>query len=387
MYSLPSSFDEQSVAVHGAAAGLDDASLAILRDLTRRIATDVQLREPASTLHHVLFHTDDNFAPAVNHADRAFGADAGVLHALLVLDSMRLVGERQAARGVPANIAQAIRDRFGGAWLREGMRQGNIGLTYWNPEWVRISASGDLVRLGRLEFLPLAWKQPFRVYTHASSGEVVVLALPGQRFTDEGLLVGDTTWDAMFEETDDAIIGTPVSPHGIALPRLVRLPKAEWNLALTNGDAVLDMHVPGEGALSIPVLRDAMAEAVPFFERFYPDHHFVAYVCDSWLFSPQLADLLGPASNIVRWQREGYMVPSHNDQSDFLAFTFGSNSIDLLTAPRDTRLRRAVIDHLAAGKTLCCGRSILLRPDLERFGTQPYQGPSSEAIDRLTFAM
>ncbi len=125
MYSLPSSFDEQSVAVHGAAAGLDDASLAILRDLTRRIATDVQLREPASTLHHVLFETDDDFAPAVKHADRAFGADAGVLHALLVLDSMRLVGERQSARGIPANIAQAIRDRFGGAWLREGMDRVN----------------------------------------------------------------------------------------------------------------------------------------------------------------------------------------------------------------------------------------------------------------------
>ncbi len=191
----------------------------------------------------------------------------------------------------------------------------------------------------------------------------------------------------MFEETDDAIIGTPVSPRGVALPRLVRLPKAEWNLALTNGDAVLDMHVPGEGILSIPMLRDAMAEAVPFFERFYPDHHFAAYICDSWLFSPQLADLLGTASNIVRWQREGYMVPGDSDQRDFLAFTFGSNTIDLPTAPRDTRLRRAVIDHLAAGKTLCCGRYILLRPDLERFGTQPYLGSSSDAIDRLTVAM
>jgi hypothetical protein len=49
-------------------------------------------------------------------------------------------------------------------------------------------------------------------------------------------------------------------------------------------------------------------------------------------------------------------------------------------APRDTRLRRALIAHLEQGQRLCCGRYLFLREDLPRFGTQPYRDASAHAI-------
>ena len=64
-------------------------------------------------------------------------------------------------------------------------------------------------------------------------------------------------------------------------------------------------------------------------------------------------------------------------------FMFGSAAIDLATAPQDTRLRRAIIAHLAAGGALRSGRYLLLRADLSRFGTQPYRQASEQAIARL----
>jgi hypothetical protein len=136
---------------------------------------------------------------------------------------------------------------------------------------------------------------------------------------------------------------------------------------------VLDLHIPGEGALTLDAIRDALVQAEPFFDHYHPDHKFVAYVCGSWLFSPQLETMLTSDSNILRWQHEGYLFPSDAGVDSFLTFTFGSGSIDIATAPRDTRLQRAVIAHLERGETLRCGSYLLLRRDLGRFGSQPYR--------------
>jgi hypothetical protein len=93
--------------------------------------------------------------------------------------------------------------------------------------------------------------------------------------------------------------------------------------------------------------------------------------------------MLPPESNIVRWQHEGYLFPADDDEGSFLLFTFGSTTIDLATAPQDTRLRRAIIAYLAGGGELRSGRYLLLRSDLGRFGTQPYRQASEQALARL----
>jgi hypothetical protein len=213
---------------------------------------------------------------------------------------------------------------------------------------------------------------PFRAYTHTRTQEVIVLAESGWRFADDGSTIGDLTWASALIEDSDAITGTPITPRGAALRTPVRLSRDEWQLALGPGDPVLDMHIPAEGALTLDALREALAQAEPFFDHYYPERKFVAYVCSSWLFSPQLEMLVGADSNIVRWQREGYLMPDGGGVEDFLTFTFGARSIDLTTAPRDTRLRRAVIAHVERGGTLYCGNYLLLRRDLGRFGSQPY---------------
>ena len=136
---------------------------------------------------------------------------------------------------------------------------------------------------------------------------------------------------------------------------------------------MLDLHIPAEGALTLDAIRDALAQAEPFFDHYYPEQKFAAYVCSSWLFSPQLETMLASDSNILRWQHEGYLLPSDSGSDDFLTFTFGARSIDIATAPRDTRLRRAVIAHLDRGELLRCGGYLLLRRDLGRFGSQPYR--------------
>jgi hypothetical protein len=374
----PPFLDDGEIARGGAIAGLDDGSLRVLRDLAARIRADPQLARAAVAAHHAVFDTEEPFEEAVAAADAALGAEADLLHALYVLDSSRLVRERQAGRGVPTEMAPLITERHGASWLRDAAGRGRIGLENWSPDWLRMVASGNLHRLGRLEFYPCPWEPPFRAYKHRVTGELVVLADRGYRATEGEALPHALT------ETDDAVIGTPVSTRGVVLPHAVYLPRNDWNLVLAPGDPVIEIHVPDKDPLTIPALRDAMERAVAFFERYYPEHRFKAIVCDSWLFSPQLEAMLGEDSNILRWQREGYLMPGYSGQESFLQFTFGARSIDLDTAPRDTRLRRAIIDHLRGGGALITGFFLLLRRDLPRFGAQPYRPASDEAIARLS---
>lgn len=83
--------------------------------------------------------------------------------------------------------------------------------------------------------------------------------------------------------------------------------------------------------MTLESIRTAMLQAEPFFDHFYPGPPFLAYVCDSWLFSTQIEGMLGADSNIVRWQHEGYLYPSGGGPEDFLNFTFGAASIDVNT--------------------------------------------------------
>lgn len=379
----PAFLDEQQITRNAAEAGLDEAAIQTLCLLARRIAGDPRLRLIAGAAHHAVYETDTDFTEALRQADSALGAEADILHALFVLDTLRLVRQRQAARGVPGTISEAVNQRHGIAWLRGAAARGQIGIANWLPGWFRLVASGELYRLGRLEFAPEKWDYPFRAYTHVRTGEVIVLAEAGLGFVEDGALMHPSGWQTTLLETGDAITGTPIAPNGVALRQPVRLPRDEWQLALKAGDPVLDLHVPGEGALTIEALRDALAQAEPFFDHYHPDQRFVAYLCDSWLFSSQLEAMLGPESNIVRWQREGYLLPGEGGQEYFLEFTFGTREIDLVTAPRDTHLRRAVITHLEQGGSLRCGEYLLLRRDIGRFGSQPYREASMQAIKRL----
>jgi hypothetical protein len=151
------------------------------------------------------------------------------------------------------------------------------------------------------------------------------------------------------------------------------LPLSEWTAALRPGDWVLGLHIPDGPGLTLDAIKDAMREALAVFARHFPDRPApAAFVCDSWLFSTQLAEFLPPEANSVRWQREGFLLPVESGGEWMLRFVFGNTVIDTATAPRDTRLRRAILDHLAAGKTLRCGGYFLLARDLARFGEQPY---------------
>ena len=355
-------------------AELNVATTQAFLDFAAHVCANPNLLTQATTAHDCLYEGKGDCDESVAKAEAVFGDHARTLRGLMVLDSIRRVRQKQAARGVSADITRAILEHHPCGTLRDYVaKNGYAGADAWIWHWYRTVGSGDLYQLGRLEFFIEKFEYYFRVFAHTSTGEVVALLNAGHNFTDEGYMLGQTTWTSELHEDEEAIIGNPISPLGYAIHKPVRLPRDEWHQVLGPSDIVLEMHIPGDEPLTLESVRVALEKAGPFFDHFYPGLPFKAFVCDSWVFSTQLEDMLSADSNIVRWQREGYLFPNDIGRVDFLNFIFGAPTLDLATAPRDTRLHRAVIAQLEQGTELRGGGYLLLRRDLPRFGSQPYR--------------
>ena len=331
------------------------------------------------------------------------GPRAGTVNALLILLTIPLVASRQQANGVPAEITRAVNERHAIGWLRSLDDPGPVSVTDWHPLWFRTVASGRLYRAGRLEFEPIGFKHPFEVWRQRTGEATVLVAEDGVRLSADGFLTGqlssdpnsdpnsDQSWTSRRRQRDGALVANPVLPTGEVRRAPVRLPLADWHRVLARGGPVLDLHVPERTELSVTGLGDALHRAWELARQFHPEHHAAGFVCASWLFCPQLDDVLrtedgtpatGRDSRILRWQEEGYLFPDDAPDGSFLNWTFGARSIDPAVAPRDSRLRRGALRRLAAGEPLRSGGWLLLADDLARFGQRPYRDSSTATIIR-----
>ncbi|SCG67815.1 acyltransferase domain-containing protein [Micromonospora humi] len=120
------------------------------------------------------------------------------------------------------------------------------------------------------------------------------------------------------------------------------------------GDTI-GLHIPESGPMTPAAVDASLDAARAFFPRHFPDERHTEFSCGSWLLDPQLREYLPAGSNIIRFQRrftlEPYQEPDGIDADvEVLRFVFRTLSTPPDRLPRDTALRRAVLDHWAAGR-------------------------------------
>ena len=121
--------------------------------------------------------------------------------------------------------------------------------------------------------------------------------------------------------------------------------------AFREGDPALGIHIPESGPLTPEACDDAFAGAQPFFARHFSETPTRLGICTSWLLDPQLAEYLGPDSNVMRFQRRFQLVgEGHDGDADILRFVFHRIAPNVDDLPQRTTLERAVVAHLRAGK-------------------------------------
>ena len=123
----------------------------------------------------------------------------------------------------------------------------------------------------------------------------------------------------------------------------------EAGIDATPGTVVVETHIPEAGPLAADAVDASFAQAQSFFGAHFPELGTIRYAtCDSWLLDPQLSDIV-PGSNIARFgaRYRLFRTARESDQSA-LDFVFRAPTTPREQLPRDTRLQRGLLDHLAA---------------------------------------
>ena len=72
--------------------------------------------------------------------------------------------------------------------------------------------------------------------------------------------------------------------------------------------------------------------------------------------------------------RELYLIPWTSCGTDGFYFLFGRDYDKQETYPRDTSVRRAMLDELESGGSLRTGGMFFLAEHIDLFGQKPYRG-------------
>ena len=351
-----------------------------------RLPASLAVKALAWHYHHCLFETAGppydrggvfGTAGSWPSLEGALHEDAGMFYLLVLLSGLPTMKAVHDAHSVPAEVRRdTLLDLT--LWLDQ-MRQRRPsaawGLTPYNIGWLAHHFRGDLYRLGRLQFQFASFWGRLRAFRHITTGAVLALSEEGVGYDERGQPApAPAAWQASLTITDEGARGSPILPTGRAVNHEVFLPTAEWRQALAPRDPGVNIHIPAGEPMTPQRCGDSFRQAVGFFPRHFPDRPFIAFCCGSWILNGQLEEWLPPTSNLVRFQREVYLFPIRLSLETLLDRVFGGAPPDLAKAPRDTALRRAILDHLLAGKAFRpTGGGCFLFPEDLDWGREVYR--------------
>lgn len=298
-----------------------------------------------------------------------WGAWARLFQALIVLGSVPETRRRHQLRGIPDAIT---RETFNDVarWMDTYQEtHGCFGFTSAN--WDFNHVSGRLFELGRLQFGRSINDLPFHYFVDGAGG-VTALAADALRFrpdgqflsADKGAEKSGPQFVSEFEINDKVAIGHAVNARGAVEVKKTTLALDRWRRVLEPFSPVIDVHIPAGAPLDDAACAAAFKQAAEFFPRYFPEHVFAGYTCTSWLMDPQLADRLPASANTVKFLRRFHWLPAQGG-NDFQTFerVFGGY-VDVATAPRDTSMKRAVLEYVEAGGRWRSASGVILRAEI-----------------------
>ena len=370
----------------GAWTDLTPEAIADCIETASRIAADPDLQLLAWHTHRRLFLLDRP-NPNTWPADiSGLGELSGAFYLLMALSGIPSMEAFHQDHGIPEDITR-LNCRDIPIWAKEYKTLGEPtdhgfehtftparwGLHRRGLSWIVRSLRGEILRIGRLQFIHAPYRSEYRAYRRIADGTVRVVSEAGQSFTPEGWKANaedENAWTSEFTENDQQVRATPVHPTGKAEFAAVTLDKQEWTSILSPGDPILEIHIPEDGPMDFDACGACLEEIARDFSRYFPDKTFKAFVCGSWLLDPQFQDGMGAGSNICRFQRECYLYPigpGGGRSGFFRMFT----SDDIASLPRDTTMRRTYLDLLDKGG-LWRGGGMMLFPEDLNWGDQVY---------------
>lgn len=117
------------------------------------------------------------------------------------------------------------------------------------------------------------------------------------------------------------------------------------------GEKCIAVHIPQGEKLDYAGVLDSFKKADAFFTKFYPEYRYRAYNVVTWLLNPELEEVLGKESNIVRFGKLFTLLgrAPDNDMNERRVFGYGKDRASY--APRNA-LQVYTLNRINAGLPL-----------------------------------
>lgn len=282
--------------------------------------------------------------------------------ALIAVAGLREMVCRHRRRRIPADITGATaRD------LERRMKDSRVKGGEWGFDrlrWMGNHVHRNLLEIGRLQFLPAAYRAPYRVYTaRGRDGQSTAFPQGGLVCSEEGWMEkGARGFTTHFSVETGEICGNPVDPKSGRIQKdLERLDANEHDLRLSPESQVLHVHIPSGARLSAAACEESLREAGRVFNLYFPEISWAGWTCTSWLLDREVAECLPPDSNIVAFGKLFSPLATPNTDSRQIMERVLGSTADWRHFQPQTSLQKAVIQHLAAGRSFRTTSGFILR--------------------------
>ncbi|MGE3528749.1 MAG: ATP-binding cassette domain-containing protein [Methyloceanibacter sp.] len=268
---------------------------------------------------------------------------------------------RRTAKGLdPQHTEATLADL--GVWARHFLKRGRFhGITLETLRWAQRYLTGDLTRIGAVQFDIAKFTGDVRAYRHPSTRELSVVSLEGKVIDKNGNL---TDREQSYEG---------------------------FELALEPGAPMLEIHFPENARITLKGVGQAIKEALAFYARWKPDLMPRGVFGTGWELDPQIAALLPRNLGLHGIQQGGQLYPCKSSEPSVIRRLFGPDvtraKLSALPRAQLNSLQLAIVDLLKDPEAILGSRgAFFLREDFERryrevFGEDPADDVAPQDFD------
>lgn len=115
-----------------------------------------------------------------------------------------------------------------------------------------------------------------------------------------------------------------------------------------DNEKTVHLHIPSNSDISIKNCKKSLIEFITFTSEYFPEKRY-PIVCNSWLLSPALDELLPQDSNIIKFKNCFEVVSRNKTENEFLQWVYDKTDIEYDKLPEKTSLQRNMKRYLMNG--------------------------------------
>lgn len=102
----------------------------------------------------------------------------------------------------------------------------------------------------------------------------------------------------------------------------------EWKEKIPAGTPIITLHIMKDASITPDKVTASFQEAVPFFNHYFPNHHYNLFVCRTWLIYEPIQDLLGEKSNITSFAKRFTIIAQNKNPKQALERIYGTSDME-----------------------------------------------------------